>query len=168
MNKKSIWTNKDGLYVGFGTRAVESNSAAVVTSIDGQARTAILKIVGTGLQSSPTGKELANTVFIPANSNIREVRVVVDSAFTGGTSVSLAGYNASTDVVDSATGFMNAVLTATLAAGYDASYTAPGAGAGGGYIGTKIANTVKIVPTASGTFTGGVATVTIVYETPAN
>lgn len=167
MNKKSLWTNKDGLYVGFGTRSKEVNSASIVPG-ETIPRQAVLKIDATQLKATPDGKELANTVVIPAGANIKTVRVLVNTAFAGGTSVSLAGYNASTDVVDSATGFLNAVLTATLAAGYDASLTAPGAGAGGGYLGTILATTVKIVPTAVGTFTTGVATVTIEFEPPAN
>jgi hypothetical protein len=167
MNKGSIWTNSDGLYVGFGRRAVETNSAAVVCAGDGQTRTAILKINAPTLQSSPTGKELANAVVIPSGANIKAVRVVVHTAFAGGTSLSIAGYTTA-DVADSATGFLNAVLTATLAAGYDNTYTAAGAGAGGGYLATLLASTVKIVPTGAGTFTAGVATVTIEYETPAN
>jgi len=168
MRKASIWTNKDGLYVGYGPRNYEVNSGSVIVAGDGQTRTAILKLDGTALQTTPTGRELANGVVIPAGANIKSVRVVVDTAFAGGTSVSIAGYNASTDAVDSATGFANAVLTATLASGYDATYTAPGAGAGGGYIATKLAAAVKIVPVATGTFSAGVATVTVEYETSAN
>lgn len=167
MNKDSIWTNKDGLYVGFGPRKVESNTASSLLAGDSNLRRVVLKVNGPTLQSAPTGKELANSVFIPAGSNIKTVRVVVDTVFAGGTSVSLGGYTLA-DVADSAVGFLNAVVTATLAAGYDNSYVAPGAGAGGGYLATKLATGVKVAPTAVGTFTTGVATVTIEYETPAN
>lgn len=169
MNKKSIWTNKDGLYVGFGPRAVESNSAAVIGAGDGQTRTVIMKVVGTGLQATPTGKELANAAFIPAGSNIKSVRVVVDTAFTGGTSLDLGGYKVSDDTADDDDGFIAALLTATLAAGYDETYTAAAANKGGAYLGTKLANAVKVIPSYNtSAFTAGVATVTIEYETPAN
>lgn len=167
MNKNSLWLNKDGLYVGFGTRAKEVNSGSVIAAGDGQTRTALLKIDATALKATPDGKELANAVVIPAGVNVKSVRVLVHTAFAGGTSVSIAGYTTA-DAADSATGFANAVLTATLAGGYDATYTAPGAGAGGGYIGTLLATAVKIVPLASGTFSAGAATVEIEYETPAN
>ena len=167
MNKNSIWSNKDGLYVGFGVRRTEVNSASTLVAGDNQTRVAVLKIDATQLQSAPTGKELANSVYIPAGSNIKTVRVLVHTAFAGGTSVSVAGYTIA-DAVDSATGFLNAVLTATLAGGYDNSYVAPGAGAGGGYLATLLATGVKIIPTAVGTFTAGIATITIEYETPAN
>lgn len=168
MNKNSIWTNKDGLYVGFGPRKVESNASAKVSAGAGQVQTAILKIVGSELQAAPTGKELANAAYIPAGSNIKSVRVVVDTAFTGGTSLDLGGYTVA-DVADDEDGFIIALLTATLVAGYDATYTAPGANLGGAYIGTKLATGVKVAPSFNtGAFTTGVATVTIEFESPAN
>jgi hypothetical protein len=166
MNKNSIWTNKDGLYVGFGPRGVERTSGAVLAAGDGITRSVVFRLDATQLGAA-SPKELANAPVIPAGSNVKAVRIVVHTAFAGGTSVSLAGYTVA-DVADSATGFLNAVLTATLAAGYDATLTAPGAGAGGGYLGTLLASSVKPVPTASGTFTAGDATVTIEFEVPAN
>jgi hypothetical protein len=169
MNKASLWLNKDGMSVGFGIRGKEVNSSSVIVAGDGQTRTAILKIDATQLKATPDGKELANAVVIPVGANIKDVRVLVHTAFAGGTSVSIAGYTtAKPNAVDSATGFLNAVLTATLVAGYDNTYTAPGAGAGGGYIATLLATAVKVVSTAAGTYTAGVATVEIDYETPAN
>jgi hypothetical protein len=168
MNKKSIWTNKDGLYVGFGPRAVEVNSAAVIGAGDGQTRTVILKIVGAEVPSAAGAKELANSAVIPAGANIKSVRVVVDSAFTGGTSLDLGGFTLA-DAADDDDGFIAALLTATLAAGYDETYTAAAANKGGAYLGTKLANTVKVAPSYNtSAFTAGVATVTIEYETPAN
>jgi hypothetical protein len=166
MNKKSIWTNKDGLYVGFGPRGVETNSAAALTTDDGNVRKVVLRLNGPTLGAA-SAKELANAAVIPAGSNIKSVRVVVHSAFTGGTSVSIAGFTTA-DASDSATGFLNAVVTATLVAGYDATLTAPGAGAGGGYLGTILASNIKPVPTAAGTYGAGDATVTIEYDVPTN
>lgn len=169
MNKNSLWLNKDGMLVGFGIRAKEVNSSSSIVAGDGQTRTAILKIDATALKATPDGKELANSVVIPVGANIKTVRVLVHTAFAGGTSVSLAGYTtAKPNAVSDAVGFLNAVLTATLAGGYDNSYVAPGAGAGGNYLGTLLATAVKVVPTAAGTFTAGAATVEIDYETPAN
>lgn len=167
MNKKSIWTNKDGLYVGFGTRKVENNTASVVSAGDSHTRKVIMKIVGVDVPSAAGAKELANSVAIPAGSNIKSVRVVVDTAFTGGTSLDLGGFTLA-DAADDDDGFIAALLTATLAAGYDETYTAAAANKGGAYLGTKLANTVKVAPSYNtSAFTAGVATVTIEYEVPA-
>jgi hypothetical protein len=167
MNKRDIWTNKDGLYVGFGPRGVESNVASAVPGGD-LLRKVVLKIEGTKLQAAATGKELANAVYIPAGSNVKSVRVVVDTAFTGGTSLDLGGYTTA-DVADDENGFIIALLTATLVSGYDETYTAPAANKGGAYIGTQLATGVKVAPSYNtSVFTAGVATVTIEYETPAN
>lgn len=166
MNKASIWTNKDGLYVGFGPRDVEKNSGAVLATDDGNVRKVVFRIDATKLGAA-SAKELANAPLIPAGSNVKSVRIVVHSAFTGGTSVSMAGYTAA-DAADAATGFLNAVVTATLVSGYDATLTSPGAGGAGSYVGTVLATSVKPVPTASGTYTAGDATITIEYDVPAN
>jgi hypothetical protein len=167
MNKKSIWTNKDGLYVGFGPRKVETNVASAVPGGD-LLRKAVLKIVGVDVPAASGAKELANSVYIPAGANIKSVRVVVDTAFTGGTSLDLGGFTVA-DVADDDDGFIAALLTATLAAGYDETYTAAGTNKGGAYIGTKLATGVKVGASYNtSAFTAGVATVTIEYETPAN
>lgn len=166
MNRNSIWSNPDGLYVGFGTRGVETNSASVSNSV-GNVKQAVLKIVGADLQATPTGKELANSIVIPAGANIQSVRVVVNTQFATGTSLDIGGYTIA-DAADDDDGFVIALLLATLVTGYDETYTAPGANKGGAYIGTILANAVKIVPSYNTTaFTAGVATVTITYELPA-
>jgi hypothetical protein len=168
MKRANIWTNKDGLAVGFGPRQAEDNSAASVAVGDGHVKTVIMKLVGSGLAATPTAAQLANTAVIPAGSNIKSVRVVVDTAFSGGTSVDVGGYTLA-DADDDENGFIAALLTATLVAGYDETYTAPASNKGGAYIGTKLANSVKVVPSynTSG-YSAGVATVTIEYEAPAN
>lgn len=168
MNKNSIWTNADGLYVGFGPRKVESNTASTVVAGDSQTRKVIMKVVGAEVPSAAGARELANSVVIPAGSNIKSVRVLVDAAFTGGTSLDLGGFTVA-GVADNEAGFIAALLTATLAAGYDETYTAAAANKGGAYLGTKLATTVKVAPSYNtSAFTTGVATVTIEYETPAN
>jgi len=168
MNKASIWTNKDGLAVGFGPRKVEENSAAVVVAGDGHERLAVMKLVGTGLAAAPTAAQLANTAVIPVGAQIKSVRVVVDEAFVGGTSVDLGGYTLA-DADQDENGFIAALLTATLVSGYDETYTAPATNKGGAYIGTQLAASVKVVPSynTSG-YTAGIATVTIAFEMPAN
>lgn len=169
MKRSSIWTNSDGLYVGFGPRAKEVNTAAVIGAGDGQTRTAILKIVGADLPLVSGAKEIANSVIIPAGANIKSVRVVVGTQFATGTSIDLGGFLASTDVVDNETGFIAALLLATLVTGYDETYVAPATNKGGAYIGTQLAAAVKIGASYNTTaFTAGTATVTIEYEVPAN
>lgn len=168
MKKANIWTNKDGLYVGFGRRGVEDHTAAVHAASFGNERSVVLKVVGTQVPASAGAAELANSPVIPAGANIKSVRVVVDTAFTGGTSLDLGGWVVA-DTVDDEDGFIAALLTATLAAGYDETYTAAGTNKGGAYIATKLTNAVKVAATYNtSAFTAGVATITIVYETPAN
>jgi hypothetical protein len=169
MNKKSIWTNKDGLYVGFGIRGVESNSAARVTANDGASKTIQMKLLGTGLGDTTSVGQLANSVVIPAGSQIELVRITVDTAFTSGGSavMDIGGYSLA-DAVDDDDGFVTALAVATLAAGFQADYEAV-SGAGGAYIKTILASPLKIGASYdTAAFTAGVATLTIVYSSPAN
>jgi hypothetical protein len=168
MNKKSIWTNKDGLYVGFGPRGVETNAAARLTAGDGATKTVQMKIVGTALADAPTTAQLANSVVIPAGSQIELVRITVDSQFAGVNAVLDVGGYTTADAEDNDDGFIVALATATLVAGFQADYEAV-SGAGGAYIKTILAAPLKVgagYDTAA--FTAGVATVTIVYSSPAN
>jgi len=167
MNKNSIWTNADGLYVGFGPRKVEDHTAAMLPGGD-LTRKIVLKIVGKEVPASAGAEELANSPYIPAGSNIKSVRVLVDTAFTGGTSLDLGGFVLA-GTADDEDGFIAALLTATLTTGYDETYTAAATNKGGAYLGTKLATGIKVAASYNtSAFTAGVATVTIEYETPAN
>ena len=167
MNKSSIWTNKDGLYVGFGARGVESNTGSVSSDRTGNVKAVTLKILGANLPlvGGVSGKELANGVFIPVGANILSVRVLVGTSFATGTSINIGGFKVSDDTVDDADGFVAAGLQATWAAGYDETYTAAATNKGGAYLGTVLTTAIKVVPTYLTTaFTAGAATVTISYE----
>lgn len=168
MNKSSVWTNKDGLDVGFGPRKVETNSAARVTAGDSVEKQVIMKIVGTELGDAPSAAQLSNSVVIPAGAQIERVRIKVDTGFTGASAVLDVGGWSLAGVEDNDDGFVAALAQTSLVAGFEADYVAV-SGAGGAYIKTILANPVKIgagYDTAA--FTAGVATLTITYSTPAN
>lgn len=172
MKKESIWTNKDGLYVGFGTRAVEQNAAAKITAGDGQESTVVLKIVGTDLQATNAKTaHLANGVIIPAGSQIERVRLVVNTQFAGTSALLDVGAYDTADAIVDVDGFCDAVTVATLVTGYSADFeTTGGGGFDGDLIKTILAADTKVGASLgdSNVFTDGVATVYITYTRPAN
>lgn len=173
MNKESIWTNKDGLYVGFGTREVDNTNATKHKQY-GNLQSVVLKIVGTELVAAASigGKQLANAPIIPAGSEIYRVRLVVDTQFAGANALlDVGAFGASDDAVDDADGFLDAITVATLVTGFSADYvTTGGGGFDGDLIKTILAVDTKVVPALgdANAFTAGVATVTVEYSTPAN
>jgi len=171
MNRENIWTNSDGLYVGFGTRAVETNSASAVNSNFGNLKSAILKVSGADLAATAGATELANSVILPAGCEIHRVRIVVDSAFTGANALLDVGAYSTADAAVDVDGFCDAITVATLVAGYSADFvTTGGAGFDGDLIKTILAQDTKVAATLgdANAFSAGAATVVIDYSTPAN
>lgn len=164
-NRDNIWTNKDGLNVGFGTRDVDTNASASVVAGDGQKRRAVMKVVGTGLAAAPTAGQLENAIVVPAGAYILSAMFYVSTAFVGvGAALEVGGWTVA-DVADDANGF----VTATEAAigNIDADDDAvTGAGA---YVGTHLATSVKLAAQNNGTaFTAGVGSLVVEYLNPAN
>lgn len=171
MNRENIWTNSDGLYVGFGTRAVETNTASGISINHGNLKSAILKVSGPDLVATAGAKQLANSVVLPAGCEIYRVRIVVDTAFTGANALLDVGAYTTADAAVDVDGFCDAITVATLVAGYSADFVSTGgAGFDGDLIKTILAQDTKIAATLgdANAFTAGVATVVIEYSTPAN
>lgn len=160
-NKATYWTNSDGLYVGFGPRAVLTNVGSQVNT-DGARREVIMKIEGAKLASSVGVAQLANAPVIPAGSYIEQAFLVVNTAFTDvNGELNIGGYVLA-GTADDADGFDAAIDVASLVA--NAEITCDGS-----YVGKVLATTIKVAcdyDTAA--FTDGAATLVITYIPPAN
>lgn len=163
MIRDEIWTNSDGLAVGFGTREVETNAGAVVVAGDGVTRTVVVNIKGSGIPDSAVGPQLINGAVIPANSYLKGATLFVTTAFVGATAVLDIGlFKASdgTEVDDD--GIDAAIATATLVDNYDVACD-------GALIGTVLAYDSKIgVSYDTAAFTAGEATLVVEYLVPSN
>lgn len=166
MRKANLWTNKDGLVVGFGTRNVEVNSGATVVAGDGIHRKVVMKIVGTEVAATAPTSQLVNGAVIPAGSHILSATLVVDTPFVGATAaLKVGGYLASTLAADDDDGFITAANGALANIDADDEEVA-GSGA---YVGTTIANNLVVgcdYDTAA--FTAGAGTLVIEYIAPTN
>lgn len=160
-NKATYWTNKDGLYVGFGPRAVLKNAGAQVNT-DGMRREVVMKIDGALLTATVGVDQLANAPVIPAGSYIEEALLVVNTAFSDvNGELNIGGYLLS-GTVDDADGFDATIDVASLVA--NAEVTCDGS-----YVGKVLANSVKVAcDYDSAAFTDGAATLVITYIPPAN
>ena len=160
-NRESIWTNSDGLYVGFGTRNPTTNSGAALRTA-GQRKEVVFKIDGATLSTAPTAAQLNNSVMIPAGSYIEQAYLVVNSAFTDvNGELNIGGYTVA-NATDDADGFLSAYDVANLVANFEFVCN-------GSYVGKVLATAVKIgayYDTAA--FTDGAATLTVTYIPPAN
>ena len=155
------WYNTDGLYVKFG---VEEGTAGVNGEYvyDGPQRLQELTIYGTGVSTAPT-QPLDYGDELPKGSVIERVELVVQTAFVGAGTLSLGGWNAVTNVLDSSTGVLNAITNAILTTlGTTEIYKATTGS--GGYFDTATAALLNYVATGSTAFTGGVAQVRIFYQ----
>lgn len=156
MQKASIWSNPDGLVVGFGPRKAESSVGAKV-SLGGKRQQVTLDIVGTEMPlTTDVTRQLPNAVFIPAGAYIESAILVVQTPFSGGTGLQVGTWNGLTDVVVANNNIIPATLTAALVA--DAEIV------GAGLIGTVAAVNHKVIATATtNLFTAGKAIVVIEY-----
>lgn len=150
------WMNNDGLYVQYGTSKAVPTTAGDY-QMPGEWRDIELTITPSTLTASPAVQ--ANTTMIPSGVFIESVNVTVDNvAPAGGTSISVGTLRADRTTVVSNTAFVNAqVLANHDAPGESNTYTQPGAGAGGGLIGTVTNFTdgfAYISALAAGTYTG--------------
>lgn len=112
------WTNKDGLYVGFGTRKAENNTSAAHAD-RGAIQTMTVKIVGTELADTCTAASLENAAVIPADALLLDARLFVTTAFAGASAVlDIGTYNASDNTEADDDGIAAAIATATLVDNY--------------------------------------------------
>lgn len=162
MARESVWTNSDGLRVGFGTRSIETTVAAA-PSLGGQRQQLSLKIKGTDLADSDVARQLAYGAFIPAGSLLESAKLYVTTQFAGASAVMDIGvYNMATGAAVDDDGIDAAIATATLVA--DAVIACDGAD-----IGTVVAVDTKIgVTYDTAAFTAGEATLVVEYVLPSN
>ena len=156
MKREALWSNKDGLYVGFGTRDVETTgSAAVVT--EGTRSEIVMRIKLSELADTIDVTDVINAPIIPAGSILESAKLHVETAAVGATAVldiglcTVAGVDVDDDGVDAA------IATATLVDGY---YVA----CDGAKIGTELAQASKLYASYdTAAFTDGVVVVTVTY-----
>jgi hypothetical protein len=166
MNKKSIWTNKDGLYVGFGPRAAEVNSAAAVNAGNSVFKQVSMKVTGTDLNTAAGAKELANAPVIPAGAKILRALFHVDTAFATGTSATI---EVGTYTLANAVDDQDALITSANSVSTAIDTTAEEVSGTGAYVGAApLASAVKVAAVrVTGTYTAGVGTLIVEYALPA-
>jgi hypothetical protein len=175
------WSNADGLFLQFGTAKATPEVGGDYKSY-GEWRDIEVLIDLTTLTSSAA--IVSNTTFFPGKpssstaANYGQGTLLVDSVevqtlvgATGGTSfsVGLANYNANTSPATvnsiSDTAFVNAMVTASVAAPGDRTDLTTGSTYAGGYVGTPTITAVgNISAKASGTYSAGQVLVRIRYR----
>lgn len=154
----STWSNSDGLVVGFGTRKpiVEGANAKNYAGKGGY------KTASSVFTYKDAMVAAANVnVPVPAGSHIVSVELVIESAFIGGTNLTVGDGSSATGFIDATQG-----ATANLTAG--ATLVGTGAYTKGGTDTTAqefklYASADTIDVTANGTFTAGKATLYVNY-----
>lgn len=156
------WMNNDGLYIQYGaTKAVPTTGGDFMQP--GETRNVEFTVDLTTLTTTPAVQ--ANTTFIGAGLFIESVELDVEVAAAGGTSLSVGLIGNDRSTVASNTGFVNAIVTASLTQGAKIVLTGGSTGAGG-YIGT-VAGTPSVgylSALAAGTFSAGKVKVRVKYR----
>lgn len=159
MSRGNLWTNSDGLIVGFGTHTVDNETSAK-PSTSGVVQQVTLKIVGENLLDAavPDALQAANSVTIPSGSLIQSAVLIVTEAFAGATAVlDIGTINASTGAIVDDDGLVAATAVASLTAGADIA----GAGAQVGVVSSVPLKVYASYDTAA--FTAGEATLVVQY-----
>lgn len=149
--RNNTWTNADGLVVGFGTRDTVNTEAGSIHSVG---NTKELHMDLHALHAVTTRQP--KSVVIPAGSVITSARVLVDTAFTGGTNLQIGtadldGGNADTDMLVATTVTANLTANATIE------------GAGVAVDGAMSTADRFITFTTAGTFTAGQARLVVEF-----
>ena len=159
MARDNIWTNADGLVVGFGTRTVTTSSGAT-PSTRGAYKEVVLTLKGTDLGDTvaATDDAIVHGVEIPADALLLSADLFVTTAFTSGGSavLDIGVYQADGTIVDD-DGIDAAIAVATLT---DNAVVA----CNGADIGTVTATAVKIGASYdTAAFTAGEAKLVVRY-----
>lgn len=158
MSRNSVWSNSDGLVVGFGTRTVATSSGAKVATA-GAVEELVLNIKGTDLGDTvaATDDAIVHGASIPADSLILSADLFVTTQFAGATAVLDIGvYQEDGTTVDD-DGIDAAVAVATLVD--NAVVSCDGAD-----VGTVTATAVKIAASYdTAAFTAGEAKLVVRY-----
>jgi len=157
MPRANLWSNADGLTVGFGRRTVEVNSGQQVVTA-GASQQIVVKISGPTIPDSDVSAQLLHAATIPADSLLLRADLFVTTAFAGASAVLDIGiYNASTGATVDDDGIDAAIATATLVDNFDVVCD-------GALIGTVLAQDSKVgVSYDTAAFTAGEATLVIQY-----
>jgi len=155
----TLYTNDDGLIQNFGTRLVE-NSVAGAVEMDGYGGQLIVDFDYTSTATVGYQVNQAANSLIPAGSVIKDIHMVVGTAWVGGTSLALDFEDSAGPTVPS-TG-LAPVLTASLTAGS----AHQGAGAAIGADVPSVNSDIALNTTAVGVFTAGTAKVVVNFIKP--
>jgi hypothetical protein len=165
MARDNIWTNSDGLAVGFGTRTIASTVSVKHPGPDGALEQVVLRIRGEDLADvvAVSEDQVIHGVTIPNGAVIVSAETVVLEDFVGATAVLDIGVydNAGTIVDDDGIDAAIAVATLVVSNGPIA--------ADGADISTVVATTGGVKICASydtAPFTAGEAVCTIKYQVP--
>jgi hypothetical protein len=165
------WTNKDGLFIQYGTDQTTVETAGEYALPGAPNRIVEVLINLTTLTS--TAAIQSNNVIFPAPPTgqlfIEKVELVVETASAGGTSfsVGLIQMDRATIPTNYSTAFVNALINASTNTAGDSITMTAGSTSAGGLIGTQPANATGpyyITALASGTYTGGSVRVRIYYH----
>ena len=159
MARGNVWTNSDGLDVGFGIRDSKNPNAATVRT-EGNVEVLQFALSYDQMPASGTAPS-SKSIPIPANSSILRGNFRVTEAWVGGTNIDFGTMNSAGTAIDD-DGFDVAVLTAALT--LNAVIDFDGAlMTGDASVGTADAYFATVV---TGTYTAGQGVVTIEYLRP--
>lgn len=162
-NRASVWSNPDGLVVGFGPRDSEDASASA-PSVTGAESEVFVDLDLTALGATAAAQDVANSAIIPAGAVVTDVAVWVDTAAAGTGTLDIGSYNAASGAAVDENGFLAAATVAALVEGADANAAGTYDGA---LVGTKLAASVKVGASYNtSAFTAGKARVVIKYVGP--
>lgn len=162
MSRNAVWSNKDGLVVGFGART-EVTSGSSKGSANGPTEKLVLKVRGEDLADavSATGDQIVQAPVIPNGATILSATIKVTEAFVGATAVLDVGlYDKDGTIVDD-DGIDAAVAVAALTLGAEIACD-------GADVNTVVATTGGVKVAASydtAAFTAGEAIIEVEYAT---
>ena len=160
------WTDPDGLYRQYGTSKAVPTTAGDYLSY-GEWRDIEFTVTLSALSTSPT--IVANTTFLGTNIFIESVNVDMETAATGGTSLSIGTMKLDRSTSISNTNLVNALVTASMTQGASITMTG-GSTSAGALVGTTVTSATLtdgaayLTATVAGTFSAGVAKVRIRYR----
>lgn len=162
MARDSVWSNGDGLVVGFGTRTTVKTGSHVIGE-HGATEKVYLRIRGEDLADavSATGDQIVQAPVIPNGATILSATIKVTEAFVGATAVLDVGlYDKDGTIVDD-DGIDAAVAVAALTLGAEIACD-------GADVNTVVATTGGVKVAASydtAAFTAGEAIIEVEYAT---
>lgn len=162
MGRASVWSNSDGLAVGFGTRS-ETRGCAFRVADNGATQKLYVDVdlvADLGTSIAATDDFIVYGPVIPNGAVILSGSTKVTEAAAGGTDIDIGLYDKDGTVVD-ADGIDAAIATASLTLGAEVA-------ADGADINTAVATTggVKLGVIRTGTFTAGKVVIEVEYAVP--